>query len=142
MLTVPVLTSSLMQVEMINRMLPAGRIAGILTIAASSLSEEHLKLANIPENTPIGTTEGGNEFTRVILNNENVLDVKQAQQDNIQAALKLQQDNPNLGAIVLECTNMVPYAEAIAQASGLPVFSIETLVSWLYEGLFPRSFAP
>jgi len=139
-LSVPVLTSSLMQVGMVNQMLPSGKLAGLLTIAASTLSKEHLRLANVPENTPIGTTEGGSEFTRAILNDEPELDIPLARQDNIDAALKLQRNNPKLGAIVLECTNMVPYANAIAGATGLPVYSIETLIRWLHTGLAPREF--
>ncbi|MEM9277346.1 MAG: aspartate/glutamate racemase family protein [Pseudomonadota bacterium] len=139
-LPVPVVTSSLMQVETINRMLPKGKRAGILTIAASSLSDEHLHHAKVPEDTPIGTTEGGREFTRVILNDEPELDVGLARQDNVEAALKLKEDNPDLGAIVLECTNMTPYARDITKETGLPVFSIETLVTWLHAGLLPRKF--
>jgi len=42
---------------------------------------------------------------------------------------------------VLECTNMVPYAADIRAATGLPVFSIETFVTWFHAGLVPRRFA-
>ncbi|MEM7214126.1 MAG: aspartate/glutamate racemase family protein [Pseudomonadota bacterium] len=139
-LSVPVMTSSLMQVELINRMMPNGKIAGILTIAASSLSKDHLLHARVPEGTPIGTTEGGREFTRVILNDETSLDIELARQDNIEAAVKFKSDHPELGAIVLECTNMTPYAKDIARETGLPVFNIETLVTWIHSGLSPREF--
>lgn len=139
-LPVPVLTSSLMQVEMVNRMLPAGKKAGILTIAASALSADHLRLANVPEDTPIGTTEGGLEFTHAILNDAVKLDVELARQDNVEAAKKLKKNNPEVGAIILECTNMTPYAQDIAVATGLPVFNIETLVSWFHAGLLPKKF--
>ena len=137
---VPVLTSSLMQVDLVNRILPQGRHAGILTISSSSLSPEHLRLAGVPEDTPIGSTEGGREFTRVILNDEPELDVSKARQDNVEAALQLREDHPQIGAIVLECTNMTPYAPDIARATGLPVFSIVTLINWLHAGLAPNSF--
>ncbi|MDJ0613502.1 MAG: aspartate/glutamate racemase family protein [Rhizobiaceae bacterium] len=139
-LDVPVMTSSLMQVEMVNRMLPAGKRTGVLTISATSLSIEHLKCANVPVDTPIGTTENGQEFTRAILNDEPNLNVSLAKEDNIEAAIALQNANPNLGAIVLECTNMVPYAHDIARETGLPVYSIYTLVQWMYSGLVPRDF--
>lgn len=137
---VPVATSSLMQVALVNRLLPPGKKAGILTISSSSLSNEHLRKAGVPEGTPIGSTEGGHEFTRVILDNENELDVDLARRDNVEAALALRDANPDLGAIVLECTNMVPYAAAIRAATGLPVFSIYTLVTWFQASLEPRPF--
>jgi len=134
---VPVATSSLLQVEMVNKVLPRDKCAGILTISASSLSEEHLKKAHVPADTPIGTTEGGREFTRAILKNEPELDIDLAREDNVNAALAMQQANPNLGAIVLECTNMVPYAADIQQATGLPIYSIHSFVSWFQSGLQP-----
>lgn len=137
---VPVATSSLMQVELVNRLLPRGKRAGILTISGSTLTPLHLEKAGVPEGTPIGTTEGGGEFTRVILGNELELDVEAARQDNVEAAQALVSANPDLGAIVLECTNMVPYAADIRAATGLPVFSIETFVRWFQAGLQPRSF--
>lgn len=137
---VPVATSSLMQVDMVNRLLPAGKRAGVLTISASTLTPAHLEKARVPEGTPIGSTEGGREFTRAILNNELELDVEAAREDNVEAALKMQKDHPEIGALVLECTNMLPYAAEIRDATGLPVYSMLSFVSWFQSGLVPRRF--
>lgn len=137
---IPVATSSLMQVEFVNRLLPKGKRAGILTISASTLAPAHLQKARVPDGTPIGTTEGGREFTRVILGNELELDVALARQDNVDAALALQKAHPSLGAIVLECTNMIPYANDIRRATGLPVFSIYNFICWFQQSLVPRTF--
>ena len=137
---VPVATSSLMQVEMVNRVLPAGKRAGILTISASALTKDHLQSARVPDDTPIESTEGGYEFSRAILGNEFALDVDKARADNVDAALALKSDNPDLGAIVLECTNMCPYAADIQHATGLPVFSIVTFVTWFQAGLAPIKY--
>lgn len=134
---VPVVTSSLMQVEMVNRILPRGKRAGILTISASTLTNDHLQAANVPLDTPIGTTEGGREFTRAILGNDSRLNVEKAREDNVEAAIALASDHPDLGAIVLECTNMCPYAPDIQRATGLPVFSIVSFVTWFQAGLVP-----
>ncbi len=137
---VPVATSSLMQVAMVNRLLPRGHRAGILTISGSTLTPLHLEKAGVPEGTPIGSTEGLREFTRVILGNEEALDVEAARADNIDAALRLQATNADLGAIVLECTNMTPYAADIRAATGLPVYSIASFVTWFQSGLMPRVY--
>lgn len=139
-LSVPVVTSSLMQVAQVNSILPKGRRAGLLTISGSTLTSEHLAKANVPAETPIGTTEGGREFTRVILGNEDRLDVGVARSDNVNAALALQAKNPELGAIVLECTNMCTYAADIERATGLPTFSMVDLVVWFQRGLSPVNF--
>lgn len=137
---VPVATSSLMQVTMINSILPKGRRCGILTISGSTLTAAHLAAAHVPEGTPIGSTEGGREFSRVILNDEHSMDIELAQQDNVAAAQTLVSSNTDLGAILLECTNMTPYAADISHAVGLPVFTAHGFVSWFQSGLAPRRF--
>ena len=139
-LPVPVVTSSLMQVEMVNKLLPRNKGAGVLTISGSTLTEAHLKAAYVPEGTPIGTTEGGQEFTRAILGNELELNVDLAREDNVEAALKLQRKHPEIGAVVLECTNMCPYAADIQLATGLPTFLIFDLIQWFQGSLSPKRF--
>lgn len=136
---VPVATSSLMQAPMIQATLPPGKRVGILTISAGTLTQEHLRKAGVPEGTPVGGTDNGREFSRVILNNEERLDVEAARRDLIEAGRDLAQANPDVGAILLECTNMVPYAADIARATGLPVFSIYSFVTWFQSALAPRA---
>lgn len=138
---VPVATSSLLQVSFANRLLPEGKRAGVLTISASTLTEAHLAAAGVPEGTPVGSTEGGREFTRAILGNEAELDIEAARADNVEAAKALVAAHSEVGALVLECTNMVPYAADIRAATGLPVFTIESFVTWFQSGLAPRRFA-
>ncbi|MEO0911591.1 MAG: aspartate/glutamate racemase family protein [Pseudomonadota bacterium] len=139
-LPVPVLASSLMQVPMVNALLPVGRRAGILTISAETLSLAHLEAAGVPEGTPVMGTEGGEHFTQAILGDDLHLDVEAARADNVAAARALVRAHPEVGAIVLECTNMGPYAADIRAATGLPVFSILTAVRWLQDSLLPRRF--
>ncbi|WP_226780457.1 aspartate/glutamate racemase family protein [Oceaniglobus trochenteri] len=137
---VPVLSSSLMQVAMVNALLAPGRRVGVLTVSARALGADTLRAAGVPESTPIGSTEGGREFSRVMLNDEPEMDVQAARDDNIAAACALQAAHPDLGALVLECTNMAPYGADIASATGLPVFSMVNLITWFQGGLVPRRF--
>ncbi len=135
---VPVATSSLMQAPMIQAILPPGKRVGILTISAGTLTGGHLRKAGVPEGTPVVGTEGGKEFSRVILNNEERMDVEAARQDLTEAGRELAGKNPDVGAILLECTNMVPYAADVARATGLPVFSIYNFICWFQSALQPR----
>ncbi|MHA1523383.1 MAG: aspartate/glutamate racemase family protein, partial [Alphaproteobacteria bacterium] len=143
---VSVATSSLMQVPMVQAVLPPGKQVGILTISAATLTGEHLTGANVDPATPMMGTDAlagpDREFTKVILGDEMELDVAKAQRDILDAGAELVRNNPDLGAIVLECTNMVPYARALRQTLGLPVYSIQTLVEWLHGAQMPRHFAP
>lgn len=134
-LGVPVATSALMQARSIRAMLPKGKRVGILTISAETLSQAHLDKADVPTDTPIVGVAEGCEFQRVILGNELELDVARAEADMIEAARRLVEDHKDVGAILFECTNMPPYAKAVKEAVGLPVFSVVSMVKWFYDAL-------
>ena len=137
---VPVATSSLMQVPWIQALLPPGKRVGILTISADTLTTEHLNAAAIPAGTPIAGTDPAGEFSSGILNNRATLDFNRCKQENLDAAATLIEHNNDIGAIVLECTNMVPYAADIRKRCGVPVYSIYSFVNWFHAGLLPSRF--
>ncbi len=139
---VPVASSSLMQIPMLQGLLPRGRRVGVLTISKASLTPEHLKASGVPPDTAIVGTDEGREFSRAILDDEPAMDVELARADLIDAGNRLIKDFPETGAIVLECTNMVPYAADLRQRLGLPVYSIYSFVTWFQAGLMPRVFDP
>ncbi len=139
-LPVPVASSSLMQVSMVNRMLGGGKCTGVITVKKESLSDDHLRAVGVPLDTPIMGTEHGVEFTRAVLGDEERLNTRLATEDLVKTALMLKEKHPDVGAIVLECTNMAPYAAAIRQVTGLPVYSIYSFIQWFQAGLLPRPF--
>jgi Asp/Glu/hydantoin racemase len=137
---VPVATSSLMQAPMIARVLPAGRQVGILTVSARTLTAEHLTAAGVAADTPVVGTDDGREFSRAILGDEPVLDVAAAERDIIEAGEALVRKHSQVGAVLLECTNMAPYASVLREHLGLPVFDIVSFITWFHTGLKPRVF--
>lgn len=140
-LDVPVATSALMQVPWLQATLPQAKRVGIVTVSAQSLTPAHLTGAGVPLDTPIAGTEHGREFFRVLIGAEkDDMDVDLARQDVVDAALALVAQHPDIGAIVLECTNMPPYAAAVQAATGLPVHDIYSMISWFHAGLRPRRF--
>lgn len=141
-LGVPVATSSLMQVPMVQAMLPPGQRVGVITISKTTLTAAHLKAAGAPLDTPIVGTDGGRCFTRDILRDAAEIDFDEARLDLRDAAYSMQKEHPDVGAIVLECTNMVPYAQEIRAITGLPTYSIYSFIQWFQAGLAPRGFEP
>ena len=137
---VPVAASSLLQVPWVERLLPPGRRVGVVTVEAKSLTPRHLECAGARPDTPVEGTEGGAEFTRVLLGDEMELDIDRAREDVIGAARRLVENNRDVGAIVLECTNMPPYAADMSRATGLPVYDFHSFVCWFQAGLRPRTF--
>lgn len=128
---VPVISSSLLQCTDLER-------PGIVTINADSLTREVLAGARVPPGTPIEGVTPGCEFHRRILNNEATMDLTEAQLNVQEAAIRLVRKHPHVRNIVLECTNMPPYRAAIAQATGLPVHDLETLLVQAWRARFPR----
>jgi hypothetical protein len=139
---VPVAASSLMQVPMVQALLPPDRRVGVLTIAKDSLTSEHLTASGVPLDTAIVGTEEGREFSRAILSDGPTLDLELARADMLDAGQRLIKEFPDTGAIVLECTNMVPFAADLRQLLDLPVYSIYSFVTWFQAGLLPRTFEP
>jgi Asp/Glu/hydantoin racemase len=138
---VPVATSALMQVPWVQATLPAGRRVGVLTVNKAGLTAAHLAAAGVPSDTPIAGTEGGREFFRVLIRAEaQDMDVALAEQDILDAGRALAAAHPELGAVVLECTNMPPYAAALREALGVPVYDIYSMITWFHAGLRPRRF--
>ena len=140
---VPVATSSLMQVPWVQATLPPGKRVGVLTVCASALTPAHLAAAGVPADIPVAGTENGREFFRVLVRAEkDDMDVDAAERDMLDAGRDLVSRHPEVGAIVLECTNMPPYAAALREAVGLPVFDVYSMVAWFHAGLRPRAFGP
>jgi Asp/Glu/hydantoin racemase len=137
---VPVATSSLLQAPFIESLLPPGRRVGILTISAKTLTEEHLRSAGVRPGTPVVGTDEGVEFTRAILGDEPQLDVAAAERDVLEAGETLVEQHADVGAVLLECTNMAPYAKALREHLGLPVYDIYSFITWFQAGLRPRDF--
>ena len=130
---VPVATSALMQVPWAQAVLPPGRRVGVVTISAGSLTAAHLAAAGVAADTPVVGCEGGHELFPVLIRAErDDLDTDAAERDVVEAACTLVAAHPEVGAIVLECTNMPPYAAAVRAATGLAVFDSVTLVRWLW----------
>ena len=134
---VPVFTSSLLLVPLVYRMLAPGRRVGLMTVNAASLSPEHLAGAGIGPDVPLAVAgmEGEKEFTRVMLGDELEMDVDLAREEHVRVARRLMAEHPDIGAIVLECTNMPPYAADIQRETGRPVFDITTLVRMAHDAL-------
>ena len=95
----------------------------------------------MPADIPVAGTENGREFFRVLIRAEaDDMDVDAAERDVVEAGRDLVSRHPEVGAIVLECTNMPPYAAALREAVGLPVFDIFSMLAWFHAGLRPRVF--
>jgi Asp/Glu/hydantoin racemase len=127
-LTIPAWTSSLLLVAEIEAGWRDDRRVGIVTADAASLTADHLGAVGARADTPCEGLAPGSRFRATVLEDRAELDVGEAERATVAAAERLVARHPEVDAIVLECTNMPPYADAVRAATGLPVHDITTLV--------------
>jgi hypothetical protein len=121
-LPVPVITSSLLLCASLPNPV-------VLTINASSLSPELLASAGVPEGTPVIGVPPESHFRQQILGNQTTLDLARAEAELVALVKDLKTCHPQAQNLVLECTNMPPYSQALAAASGLPVHHLMTAIA-------------
>ena len=140
-LSVPVATSALLQVPWVERLLPAGQRVGVITFNGAGLGPPHFDGVGAAHDTPfIGLADDG-AFRRALLGDAAVDSFEAREADALEAGQRLLRLYPNTGAIVLECTNLVPHAAAISAATRRPVYDVMTLVRWFHAGLQPARWA-
>ncbi len=139
-LGVPFASSSLMQIPMIETMLPTNQEVGVLTISKESLRTEHLQAAGVRGDVLIEGLPRDGAFATAIFDDLPDLDFASCQTEMNAIAQKLVSTHKSVGAIVLECTNMAPYAADIATITGRPVHSIVSFLNWFQAGLAPMRY--
>lgn len=127
-LAVPVWTSSLLA-------LPALPRAGVLTVDAVAFDGRLLEAAGASPATPVQGLRPGCPLQNTLLQDLPELDAAAAEADTVAAARCLVQRSPGVEAIVLECTNLPPYAAAVQRATGRPVHHLMTLVHERWSAL-------
>jgi Asp/Glu/hydantoin racemase len=139
---IPVHTSSLLYVPEVHRGTAGGKRVGILTVSEDQLrahDDAVLKGCGIDETIPIAIM-GMNESTGAetwLTMTTPAYDKDAVEQAVVNAALDLIKTYPDIGALVLECTDMPPYSAAIRAATGLPVFDAVDMVNRVYKQVGP-----
>jgi len=132
-LAVPVWSSSLLLLPELQRAAPAG----IVTVDAAALGADHLRAAGAAPDTPVEGLAPGCAFQRTLLNDEPYLDVAEARAATVAAAQRLVARHPEIETIVLECTNMPPYADAVRAATGRTVHHLVSLLAQRFTPTHP-----
>lgn len=137
---VPVCVSSLLMAPMIHAM--TARPVGVITASTGALTDAHLAAVGA-DNVPL-VIEGMDhsaEFSEVILQNaRNDMDLALIEADLIATGQRLTTRAPDVGAILLECTDLPPYAAPLQAATGRPVFDIITLTSMVHSAVLRTPF--
>jgi hypothetical protein len=139
-LGLPVCMSSLLQIPFIRHLIPAGTGIGILTADSRGLTPDFFEAIGIPSGPDllISGMESCPEFASAVMDEKGTLDTDEIQKEVASTARNLK--NRGAGAILLECSVLPPYARAVHQATGLPVFDYITMINYVFQTLEPRCY--
>ena len=135
-LDVPVFSSSLLQVHLARTILKPGQKVGIITARKAALGRKHLMAIGIEDiSMAIQGMDEAREFTEVFIQGKTTLDEDLCRREMGAAARELISRHPEVGPIVLECTNMPPYADEVRRVTGRAVFDVTTLLDTAWASL-------
>jgi aspartate/glutamate racemase len=132
---VPVATSAVLLLPFLRALLPPGRKVGVLTADATTLSPILSKAGwNDPEQVVVAGMEDCPIFRRAILDPAPpfALDSLGIEREVLRVAEDLLKKEPDIAAILVECTNLPPYSRALRETFRLPLFDVIDLARLLH----------
>jgi hypothetical protein len=136
---VPVATSALLPLPMIVRCLPPGAVVGVLTYDEAALGPHPFAAVGADPATPTAGLPPDGALHGLIERGA-PYDPAAIEAETLAAAATLARQHPALRALVLECTNLPPFAPALRRALGLSVFDVVTMGCWFHAGLSAHAF--
>lgn len=137
---IPVFASSLLQVPLIESSLADDKKIAVFAANGDNIGQALIALGNTnTDNYVLVDVNQLKEFAPIrygkqLLNNEALeLALTNLAKQTVEA-------DPNIGAILLECSDLPPYTRAIQQHTHLPVFDFLTLINSVHQALDHRIY--
>jgi len=133
--------SSLLQIPMIQQSLKPDQKVGVICANLQAMSKETLAACNVnePSKLIIAGAETLPSF-RNILECTCHLNPRQMEKELVGLALETVKKHPEIGALLLECSDMPPFSYNVQTATGLPVYDFITLIRWIHSGLVQQPY--
>jgi hypothetical protein len=139
---VPTYLSSMVQVPFIKARLKPDEKIGVLCADGHSITPELLKKVGVAD-PGICVVKGLGEmpeFSAILKSDCGHFDNKKLCQEVVSGAVQLVRENQDIGAILLECSDMPPYAAAVQRAVNLPVFDFITMINWVHNSVAQKPY--
>jgi hypothetical protein len=130
---VPVCLSSLLQLPLVARSLARSRPIAVITADSANLTPDFLARAGLVVDNPIIVhgMQDKPEFKTAVFDEKGTIDSDLVTAETIEVAESIRAKHPDLGAILLECSMLPPYARAVQDALGIPVYDFVTMIDYL-----------
>jgi hypothetical protein len=141
---VPVFLSSLMQVPLSLSMLRSDQKLAVLVANAESVGDRLLEPVGIigetRERCVFRGLEDKEHFRSVFLEEIGEIDVGRVEEEMVRTAHEVLEDDPSVGAFLLECSDMPPYSAALQRATGLPVFDWIGFINYVHHAVVAKPY--
>jgi len=141
-LPVPVFLSSLLQIPFILSILDGKKKVGVITADSRSLDAALLAAMGLDDSSRIVVEglETRKAFYRFAIEESGTLDPAEVEAEMVEAGQKLVSGDNAVGALLLECSLLPPYAAAVQAAVRLPVFDYITMINFVFSALVRRPY--
>ena len=139
--SIPVILSSLSLIPIMQSSM-GHKSVGVIAADQTQLSPDAFSIVNIePDSVYVTGMQSSKAFTELIFDSSGKDPDKQRLcQDLVDTARKLLNTNPTISILVLECTNLQPYAATLNKELKLPVVGIVNAANLLWEISRPCDF--
>lgn len=140
---VPVFTSPLLMIPLILRMIPKGRSIGIITASANRLTHEYLEPVGVHEDMPLviaGLEDSAEFYGTHMGGSRTVMDVELLRDEIVDIADRFIKRNPDIGALLLECTTLPSFAADIQKVAKVPVFDYIGFINFLFNSVVQKPY--
>ena len=139
---VPVFMSSLIQMPMVSSFLGREQTLGVLTANTTALGNQVLELSGIEPDRElvIRGMQDNPRWNAAFKDPGEEVDSDVIEAEVVKEAAAMKESSPRLGAVLLECSLMPPYAKAVHEATGVPVFDFMTLINYFQRGTHQRPY--
>jgi Asp/Glu/hydantoin racemase len=140
---VPVFTSPLILLPMLQRMISSSRSIGVFTASKPHLDDSFLRAAGVSDMSRIQVfgAEASSEFMATHLGGTRTdLDLSLLEQQLVDIAGAFADANPDLGMLLLECTTFPSFAAAIQQRVGLPVVDYIGFIDFIFKSVVCKRY--
>lgn len=140
---IPVYLSSLLQLPFISACIGHKRPIGVICANARALGNRVLEMTGLDADHEVVIKGMQDEpvFGTSVTGGSAQLDPDVIEAEVVGVAKRMLNERPEMGAILIECSMLPPYAKAVQDATGLPVFDFLTMIDLHQKAAHQRSYA-
>lgn len=140
-LDVPVFLSSLVQLPWIKAVIRPDQAIAVVCADEPSFTDALFEnVGTDRRNVLVAQPPAGGEFDVFLHGTDGTFDNAALEREIVQTAVSMVQQHGNVGAILLECSDMPPYSAAVQRATGLPVFDFVTMIRYAHSVVAQRPY--